>query len=67
MLYVYFCSFINSKGMGFGRCEYNTDKPITSVDSVEKMEELIKVGNKFDGVSVINFQLLKEEQENESV
>jgi hypothetical protein len=53
--------------MGFGRCEYNTDKPITSVDSVEKMEELIKVGNKFDGVSVINFQLLKEEQENESV
>lgn len=65
MKYVYFVSYIlqGIGGMGYGHAEIKRDKPITHIEQISEIEYMIV--DKSPGVhhvTILNYQLLREEE-----
>lgn len=65
-LYFYFVSFefTDLNRSGIGRCEASFSKEITSLKDIEEMERMIRKENDFSIVTVMNFSLLRVENDN---
>lgn len=60
--YWYFISYNYwvSKSQGFGNCEIPVSVPITSIDNISIIQDIIKNERKYHGVIVNNYILLRE-------
>ena len=58
--YVYFVSYIGSRGRGNGEAYVN--KKITNIEDVKDLEKTICKDENLNGVIIQNFQLLRKER-----
>ena len=61
--YIYFVSYhvIDAKGNGFGNAEVEITVRIRGVDDINRIADDLKEKNNWDGVVILNYQLMREE------
>ena len=61
--YIYFVSYhaIDAKGNGFGNAEVEITVRIRGADDINRIAEDLKEKNNWDGVVILNYQLMREE------
>ena len=61
--YYYFVSYVLLDPMGFGCCTIKKTTPVTSADSINSLRNVIRALNGRDDVVILNYQLLRVEDE----
>lgn len=61
MKYRYFISYFYTRGslQGVGRANLERNKKIKSIKDIEGIEEIMKVSEDFDNVTIINWRLFE--------
>ena len=63
--FVYFVSFsyFNDFGWGYGSAPFELEQPITTLGTIRDIEDKLAIKGRFKRAIISNFQLLREEEE----